>query len=122
MGGLETWPLGTAIAMVERTDNALRVRLQGVVTAMTFESVHVHLAHEMAARRELVLDHDAVLAVTCRSAVEASVRATPAGRTALVHVGVPRTRMAWALEYSLLMTRCGLARWPFELPRVDRRG
>ncbi len=112
-----TWSLGTALAIIDRGNGALRVRVQGVVTAMAFEALHLRLATESATRRELLLDHDALLVMTCRSAVDAALRGTPAGHGGLVHVGVPLTRLAWALEHCLLMTRQGQPRMAFALDR-----
>lgn len=113
----EQWALGSAIALVQRHRATVRVRLQGVVTAMVFEMVHLRLAREQANRRELVIDHDALLVLTCRSAVEAALRGTPSGAQGLVHVGVPCTKLGWALEFSLLMTRAGQPRVAFVLER-----
>lgn len=113
----EKWPLGSALAIVYRSAQTLRVRLQGVVTAMVFEAVHLRLAGERAGRIELVLDHDAMMVLTCRSAVEASLRGTCA-HDGLLHIGVPCTKLAWALEYCLLMTRAGQHRTAFVLERV----
>ena len=113
----EQWPLGSALAIVHRSAKTLRVRLQGVVTAMVFEALHMRLSAERIERRELVFDHDALMAVTCRSAVEAALRGTPAD-DGLVHVGVPCTKLAWALEYCLLMTRAGQQRVAFVLERL----
>lgn len=118
--GEERWPLGsTALAIVTRSERAVRVRLQGVITAMAFEAVHLRLAGERAARRELVLDHDALVVVTCRSAVEAALRGTSAGRGDMLHVVVPYTKLAWAEKFSRLMSEAGqlceacvIERWP----------
>ena len=115
----EQWQLGSALAIIERGGGTLRVRLQGLVTAMVIEAAHLRMAGERVARRELVLDHDAMLVLTPRSAAEAALRGTPAGGLGSVHIGVPSTRLAWALEHSLVMTQAGqrrtvsaLDRWP----------
>ena len=117
MGDEEQWSLGTAVAIVNRSTQTLRVRLQGVVTAMVFEALLQRLAGERAVRRELVLDHDAMLVMTCRSAVDAALRGTPADGAEMLYVGVPCTKLAWALEHCLLMTREGQPRLPFVLER-----
>lgn len=114
---VEHWPLGSALAIVHRSAQTLRVRLQGVVTAMVFEALHLRLGRERAARRELVIDHDALVVTTCRSAVDAALRGTAAD-DGLVHLGVPCTKLAWALEYCLLMTRAGQQRVAFVLERL----
>jgi len=114
----EQWPLGTALAIVHRNAHTLRVRLQGVVTAMVLEALHLRLAAERFDRRELVFDHDAMMALTCRSAVEATLRGSAIGDSDLVHVGVPCTKLAWALQYCLLMTREGQPRVAFVLDRM----
>lgn len=120
--GEERWPLGSAaLAIVTRGERVLRVRLQGVITAMAFEAVHLRLAGERAGRRELVLDHDALVVVTCRSAVEAALRGTPAGRGDVLHVVVPSTKLPWAEKFCRLMAEAGqpcaagvIDRWPAE--------
>lgn len=118
----EVWRLGTANAIVTRRGETLRTRVQGVVTAAVYESLNLRLAAEPAPFRELVLDHDALHVVTCRSAAEAAVRGSPRsarGRPLPTLVLVPLTRLAWGLEFALLMTRAGLlhsaaplSRWP----------
>lgn len=114
----EKWHLGSALAIVHRSAQTLRVRLQGVVTAMVFEALHLRLAAERADRRELVLDHDAMVVMTGRSAVEAALRGSSAGQAQLLHIGVPCTKLAWALEHCLLMTREGQHRLAFVLERL----
>ena len=118
MGEKETWSLGTALAIIERGADRLRVRLQGVVTAMVYEALHLRLAKEARARCELVLDHDALLVMTCRSAVEAALRGTPAGHDRMVHLLVPSNRLEWALRHALLMTREGQRRGASMLERA----
>lgn len=113
---VEHWPLGSALAIVHRGAQTLRVRLQGVVTTMVFEAVHLRLAAERTARRELVLDHDAMMVLTCRSAAEAAVRGSRPD-DGLVHVGVPCTKLLWAHEFCWLMTREGRQRVAFVLER-----
>lgn len=113
----EQWPLGSALAIVHRSAQTLRVRLQGVITAMAFEALHLRLSGERTDRRELVLDHDAMMVLTCRSAVEAALRGSRADDR-LVYVGVPCTKLVWALEFCLLMTREGQQRVAFVLERM----
>lgn len=113
----EHWPLGSALAIVHRGAQTLRVRLQGVVTTMVFEAVHLRLAAERAARRELVLDHDAMMVLTCRSAVEAAARGSRHD-DGIMHIGVPCTKLLWAHQFCLLMTRAGQLRVPFVLDRL----
>lgn len=118
------WPLGgTACAIVTRRGKTLRTRLQGVVTAPVYEALHRRLAGEHAPFRELVLDHDALQVVTCRSAVEAAMRGTPKGARKREHptvVLVPLTKLAWGLEFALLMTRAGLLHAASPLSRLPQ--
>ena len=110
MGEQETWSLGTALAIIERDADRVRVRLQGWVTAMAYEALHLRLALERVDEVELQLDHDALLMLTARSAVESALRGSLASGGPLVHLVVPGTRLVWALEHALLMTRAGQRR------------
>ena len=118
MSDKELWHLGSALAIVHRSAQTLQVRLQGVVTAMAFEAVHLRLASERATRRDLVIDHDAMMVLTCRSAAEAALRGSAIGPAELLHIGVPCTKLAWALEHCLLMTHEGQPRVAFVLDRL----
>jgi hypothetical protein len=109
MDTVATWPLGPAIAVVSVDVRTARVRLQGVVTAPVVEATHCRIAGLHAERVDLVLDHDAMLTLTMRSAADAALRGAPAELSGRVTVCVPCTRLAWALEYCAIMTRCGCA-------------
>lgn len=111
----ERWALDSAVATVHRTEKAVRVRLKGLVTALAIEAAHLRLHAERAERRELVIDGDALMAVTCRSAAEAGLRGTPAVGGRPLYIGVPLKRLNWALEFCLLLNHEGLLRVPFVL-------
>ena len=117
MDKLQTWPLGTALAIIQSGAGRVCVRVQGVVTAMAYEALHLQLARETSAQREIVLDHDALLVMTPISAVDAAVRGTPARAGGLVLVGVPGTRFSWAVDHCQRLSQLGLARQAYVLDR-----
>lgn len=118
---VETWALGSATASIKRSRSLTRVVLRGIVTARSFEDLHLQMARESDGRRRvLVLGRDALLTMTNQSAVEAAVRGTPAthvGAAYGIFIEVPPWRMPWALRHCALLCAQGLPR----SPRVDRR-
>lgn len=113
------WPLGPARAFVRRDGDEVTVDVRGIVTAQAYEVLNFRLALERpAARRTLFLGRMAVLAVTCISAVEATVRGTPiaqGGSRFPVFIGVHRARLPWAVEHCQRLGQEGICRVPFEL-------
>jgi hypothetical protein len=110
----EQWSLGTATADVDRGDGRVTVTVRGVVTAMAYEALHLHLAREKAAHRSIVIDDLALMAVTSCSAAEAAVRGTPVRHAGLpILLGVGAWRMDWALKHCRFMTEHGLCRVAF---------
>lgn len=118
----EEWSLGCATATVNRDARKVTISLRGLVTAPGYEALHLRLARERALERVLVLGREALIVMTCRSAVEAAVRGTPARHSAgMTMIGVPRHRLEWALRHCLLMTREGLYRVAFVLEGAQAR-
>lgn len=107
----EQWNFGSATARVFRC-SGLTVELRGVLTAQVYEALHMRLACERSSGpRALIIDWPSMITVTSRSAVEAALRGTPAGRKpAHVDLVVPRTRLQWAERHCQLMTEHGLPR------------
>lgn len=113
----ETWSLGSAVAIVEPGE-LLVMRLQGWVTAMAYEALHLRAASVRAQARVLVVDHDAQFIATNLSAVEAAIRGTPMGhRGDIMSILVPSTRLRWAQQHCQAMSGCGLPRVPGVLSR-----
>jgi hypothetical protein len=109
----EKWALGSARATVNRCRTGARITLTGIVTARAYEELHARLATEPPGRLVLIVDDSAVFVVTCKSAVEAAVRGTPAARIGAAHavfICVPPWRVPWALLHCVLMAEEGLIR------------
>jgi len=119
MGKEETWSFGTAVAIIERSEDRVRVRLQGWLTTMAYEALHMRLAGEPTKRRELLLDHDVQVLMTSLSAAEAALRGSPVRASAdvLTLVCVPSTRLAWAQQHCAAMA--GLRYQAQALPRLQ---
>lgn len=113
MNEQEEWRLCGATVAVEREGGAVKMVLCGVVTPGAYELLHARLAQERCQRRTLEIDDSALLVMTCRSAVEAAVRGTPALHTGVEHMVVlivrPQ-RLFWALQHAALMAAEGLLR------------
>jgi len=119
----ETWALGSAMAKIVRWAGSTMVHVDGVVTAQAYEALHLRLSRERAAQQVFVmLDWEALLAATNRSAVEAAVRGAAAVRPqAKVSFLVPAARLRWAQRHCELMSEHGISCSAKSLPAQVRQ-
>jgi len=118
MSDEEIWPLQSALAIVRREPGGLVVRLQGALTAPAYEALHLRMAAVKVDLVRLVIDYDALLLMTPRSALEAATRGTPAARSPRVLIEVPAPRLPWAQDHCRRLAQLGLHRQARVLERL----